>query len=132
MDVVAASRALSHTLDSLTGLRTAHRYGKLINPTPVVTSFRLSLPCASTWARFDDRLAQPNVSLDFRGTGVLALKSMVFFCQEYDRKVGCLCTPPLGFCPHDRSIRQPPPAEIWLEQGVSKSNISPFIEGVES
>ncbi|CBN76535.1 conserved unknown protein [Ectocarpus siliculosus] len=34
---------------------------------------------------------ESNVSLDFRGTGVLALKSMVFFCQEYDRKALSLC-----------------------------------------
>lgn len=30
---------------------------------------------------------QDNVSVDFRGTGVLALKAMVFFCQNYERKV---------------------------------------------
>lgn len=27
------------------------------------------------------------MAVDFRGTGVLALKGMVFFCQNYERKV---------------------------------------------
>lgn len=30
---------------------------------------------------------QANVAADFRGTGILALKGMAFFCQNYDRKV---------------------------------------------
>lgn len=35
-------------------------------------------------------MVQENVSVDFRGTGVLALKAMVFFCQNYERKVAPL------------------------------------------
>lgn len=39
---------------------------------------------------------QDNVAVDFRGTGVLALKAMVFFCQNYERKVS----------PFDRRCKQ--------------------------
>ncbi|CAM9989907.1 unnamed protein product [Pylaiella littoralis] len=34
---------------------------------------------------------EANVAGDFRGTGVLALKGMVFFCQNYERKALALC-----------------------------------------
>eukprot|EP00752_Nemacystus_decipiens_P001315 g1305.t1 len=34
---------------------------------------------------------EENVSGDFRGTGVLALKAMVFFCHNYERKALALC-----------------------------------------
>ncbi|CAM9820471.1 unnamed protein product [Scytosiphon promiscuus] len=34
---------------------------------------------------------EDNVAIDFRGTGVLALKSMVFFCQNYEHKALALC-----------------------------------------
>ena len=33
---------------------------------------------------------QANIAGDFRGTGVLALKGMVFFCEHYDRKASVL------------------------------------------
>lgn len=62
-------------------------------PVPAVAVFLLlsGLSC----------LRQANVAIDFRGTGILALKGMAFFCQNYERKVNecssiCVCVGPEG------------------------------------
>eukprot|EP00903_Cladosiphon_okamuranus_P007209 g6998.t1 len=46
-------------------------------------------PESSRWQ--EAGFQEDNVSVDFRGTGVLTLKAMVFFCQTYERKALALC-----------------------------------------
>lgn len=54
----------------------------------------------------DFTLGQANIAGDFRGTGVLALKGMVFFCEHYERKASG---------PSDRETRAQPSTPTHIE-----------------
>lgn len=69
----------------------------------------------------DFTLGQANIAGDFRGTGVLALKGMVFFCEHYERKASG---------PSDRETRAQPSTPTHIENNHASLDQTLFLNNL--